>query len=326
MTKYARLTIVQRTQIESLHRLGHTQVEIAGQTARNQSTISRELSRLLPGFYRAGKAQEHADERSHAPTSIPLLDRCPALVRHIRNRMLQRYSIAQALTLIKRKYPNLPTITSAAVYNWLFSSTTKVKKELRKLLIRPRTKRRSRKKNVTGRGKIKNMRSISQRPAGANDRSEFGHWEGDLIIGEAGRSAVATLVERKTRVTLLIKLKGRTSKHVVRALARRLRRIEAVVKSITWDQGKELADHIELERMIGAPVFFADAHSPWQRGSNENSNGVTRRWLPKGTSLDVHPAKLRVIQQRLNNRPMTVLSGATPQESYAAEINYALGA
>ncbi len=105
-----------------------------------------------------------------------------------------------------------------------------------------------------------------------------------------------------------------------------LRRIGAVIKSVTWDQGKELTDHAELERLIGAPVYFADAHSPWQRGSNENSNGVTRRWLPKGVSLNVHPAALRTIQQLLNGRPMTVLSGATPQEAYAAEIKYAMGA
>ncbi len=146
--------------------------------------------------------------------------------------------------------------------------------------------------------------------------------EGDLIIGAGGCSAVATLVERKTRLTLLIKVQNRTTREVVTYVARRLRATGAVVESITWDQGKgTLADHTELARLTGAPVFFADAHSPWQRGSNENSNGVTRPWHPKGTSLDVHPAKLRTTQQRLNNRPMPVLSGATPQEAYAAEIN-----
>ncbi len=145
--------------------------------------------------------------------------------------------------------------------------------------------------------------------------------EGDLIIGAGGRSAVATLVERKSRLTLLIKVSNRTTREVVACVRRRLRATGAVVESITWDQGTELADHTELARCAGAPVFFADAHSPWQRGSNENSNGVTRRWHPKGTDLDVHPAKLRTTQQRLNNRPMPVLSGATPQEAYAAEIN-----
>jgi len=252
---------------------------------------------------------------------VALLDRCPALVRHLRNFMRQRYSIAESLLLIARKYPDLPAITPAAVYNWLFSTDTAVKRALKKLLIRPRTKRRSRKKTVTGQGRIRDMRPIGERPAGAADRSEFGHWEGDLVCGESGRSAVATLVERKTRQTLVIKVANRTTKEVVRAVTQRLRRTGTIVTSITWDQGKEMAGHAELTRRCGAPVFFADAHSPWQRGSNENTNGVLRRWHPKGTSLDVHPAVLRVTQQRLNNRPMTVLSGATPQGAYDAEIN-----
>ncbi len=177
MTKYARLTCVERAQIESLHRLGHIQIQIAVQTGSHQSTISRELARLAPGAYLARPAQEHADQRRHIPTLVPLLDRCPALVRHLRHCMKQRYSIAQALMLIARKYPDLPTITAAAVYNWLFSSSTVLKRELKGLLIRPRIQRRSRKKTVTGQGKIANMRPISERPVGAGDRSEFGHWE-----------------------------------------------------------------------------------------------------------------------------------------------------
>ncbi len=177
MTKYARLTCVERAQIESLHRLGHIQIQIAVQIGSHQSTISRELARLAPGAYGARPAQEHADQRRHIPTLVPLLDRCPALVRHLRHCMKQRYSIAQALMLIARKYPDLPTITAAAVYNWLFSGATALKRELKGLLIRPRVQRRSRKKTVTGQGKIANMRPISERPVGAGDRSEFGHWE-----------------------------------------------------------------------------------------------------------------------------------------------------
>ncbi len=269
MTKYVRLNTVHRARIESLHQLGHTQDEIAWQVGAAQSTISRELARL-PGFYSAGAAQEHAQARIHVPTLVPLLDRCPVLVRRLRNYMHQRYSIAQALMKITKKYPNLPTITAAAVYNWLFSSVTRVKKELKKLMIRPRTKRRSRKKTVTGRGKYRTCApspSAQQVPRIAAS-SDIGRGFGDR---ESGRSAIATLVERKSRLTLLIKVKGRTTKEVVAAVARRLRRIGAIIKSITWDQGKELTDHAELERLIEVPVFFADAHSPWQRGSNENA-------------------------------------------------------
>lgn len=162
------------------------------------------------------------------------------------------------------------------------------------------------------------MTPISERPDGANNRTEFGHWEGDLIIGKAGRTAVATMVERVTRLTVIIKVSSRRSCTVIAALARRMRAHH--LESITWDQGKELALHATLTSKLQVPVYFADAHSPWQRGSNENTNGVLRRHLPKGTSLDIHPAKLRAIQDRLNNRPMPVLSGATPKEAYAAKI------
>ena len=138
------------------------------------------------------------------------------------------------------------------------------------------------------------------------------------MIGKGGCSAVATMVERVTRATVIIKVSSRKSHTVIAALARRMRAY--YLTSITWDQGKELAAHAELSKRLGVPVYFADAHSPWQRGSNENLNGVLRRYLPKGTSLDVHPAKLRSIQDRLNNRPMPVLSGASPKEAYAAKI------
>lgn len=137
MTKYVRLTCVERAQIESLHRLGHLPIEIAVQIGSHQSTISRELARLAPGGYVARPAQEHADQRRHIPTLVPLLDRCPTLVRHLRHCMKQRYSIAQALMLIARKYPDLPTITATAAYNWLFSWSTVLKRELKRLLIRP---------------------------------------------------------------------------------------------------------------------------------------------------------------------------------------------
>ncbi|MDP3971423.1 MAG: IS30 family transposase [Candidatus Nanopelagicales bacterium] len=185
-------------------------------------------------------------------------------------------------------------------------------------MIRPRSRRRCRAKSASNKGRIPGMTPISERPDGANNRTEFGHWEGDLIIGKAGRTAVATMVERVTRLTVIIKVSSRRSCTVIAALARRMRAHH--LESITWDQGKELALHATLTSKLQVPVYFADAHSPWQRGSNENTNGVLRRHLPKGTSLDIHPAKLRAIQDRLNNRPMPVLSGATPKEAYAAKI------
>jgi len=317
MSNYARLSFSRRQILANMRAAGHTQIEIGLTLNCHQSSVSRELGRL-PGAYSPAKAQAQADSRAQVPTITSVLDTCPALVRHLRNHMRQRYSIAQSLVKIGAKYKDLPTITAQAVYDWLYSSHAPIKKTLRKLMVRPRSKRHARTKPVTNKGKIVDMTPISQRPAGANNRTEFGHWEGDLVIGKGGRSAVATMVERLTRLTVIIKVSCRKSETVVSALARRMRAYH--LKSITWDQGKELAMHATLTRQLHVPVFFADAHSPWQRGSNENLNGVLRRHLPKGTSLDIHPAKLRSIQDLLNNRPMPVLSGATPKEAYATEI------
>lgn len=318
MSKYARLTLPRRLVIENMFTGGHTQTDIALAIGADQSTVSRELRRLGSGAYRARAAHAHAVRLTHVPTIVPLLERCADLVGHLSHYLKARYSIAQALALTARKHPHMETITAQAVYDWLYSSDTPIKKALRKLMIRPRSRRRSRTKSASNKGRIVGMTPISQRPQGANDRTEPGHWEGDLIIGRAGRSAVATMVERVTRLTVIIKVSSRKSCDVTGALARRMRAWH--LKSITWDQGKELAAHATLSQRLGVPVYFADAHSPWQRGSNENLNGVLRRHLPTGTSLDVHPAKLRAIQDRLNNRPMPVLSGTTPKEAYAAKI------
>lgn len=319
MSQYYRLTLSRREVIENMHAAGHGQTDIALAIGANQSTVSRELLRLgTQRAYCSRAAQAHATKLAATPTNVPLLDRFPCLVVRLHHCLKARYSIAQSLTLIAKKYKDLPTITAQAVYDWLYSSDTPIKKKLRKLMIRPRSRRRSRARTVTNKGKIVGMTPICQRPAGANDRTEFGHWEGDLVIGKGGRSAVATMVERLTRKTVIIKVSRRKSPIVIYALARRMRSYH--VKLITWDQGKELALHATLTRKLGVPVYFADARSPWQRGSNENLNGVLRRHLPKGTSLNVEPAKLRSIQDRLNSRPMPVLSGASPKEAYAAKI------
>ena len=322
--QYSHLSLEQRWVIERMREAGHSQTDIGLAVGVDQSTISRELRRL-PGQYRAGPAHREAQAAARIPTRVPVLDWCKKLVAKLQNYMKQRYSITQALILAYAKDPSLPSITTQAVYDWLYSSETPVKKRIRKLMIRPRRRRQPRRKTLTGQGKIRGMLPISARPEGVNDRSEFGHYEGDLVIGAGGKSAIATLVERKTRFSLLIKVRGRTSIHVISRLVRRLKRY--YVQSITWDQGKELAEHATLTKQLGIPVYFADAHSPWQRPSNENTNGVIRRHLPKGVSLDVHPNQLTAIQTRLNNRPMKVLSWQTPKQAYQDQLTkYALRA
>ena len=314
MPKYARLNLERREVLERMHHAGHAQCEIAVAIGVHQSTVSRELRRR-PGSYRAGASHAHAQALASVPTRVPLLESCPQLRRHLVGFMRQHYSIAQALHLIACRYPDLPTISPQAVYDWLYAGDCVERKQVRALMIRPRTRRRTRTRTDCGRGRIKDMTMIDQRPQAANDRSELGHWEGDIIVGQNGKTAVATLVERMSRLTIHVKVPSRRSADVTAAVARRMRTFH--VLSITWDQGKEMADHSGLARRLGITVYFADAHSPWQRGSNENSNGVSRRHLPKGTTLDHSPRHLRRISRLMNDRPMAVLSWRTPDEAYA---------
>jgi len=214
-------------------------------------------------------------------------------------------------------------VSHETIYQSLFvQGRGELRRELARCLRSGRT---SRKKRGTpdGRGRIPGMVMISERPAEVADRAVPGHWEGDLILGEYGRSAVGTLVERTTRLVLLLHLKGgRAAVNVEAAMRTAIATLpEELRRSITWDQGAEMSTHASFTSATGIPIYFCDPHSPWQRGSNENTNGLLRQYLPKGSDLAIHTAAdLRQIQRSLNDRPRKTLGYMTPSEAYAQVV------
>ena len=209
------------------------------------------------------------------------------------------------------------------MFRFCFTSRVIVEGELRRELTRclrsGRTQRRPQ-GSVKKKGPIANMVMISDRPAEAADRAVPGHWEGDLIIGKGGKSAVGTLVERSTRYVMLCHLpNGHSAPEVEKAIKKAIRRMpKELMRSLTWDQGSELARHREITISTGVPIYFCDPHSPWQRGSNENTNGLLRQYMPKGTDLSLHGAKdLLKFERSLNDRPRMTLGYMKPKEKLA---------
>jgi IS30 family transposase len=311
----------ERVRVADLRRAGLGVRAIAVEVGRSSSTISRELRRNRDpssGQYRPFTAQRLAAERRARPRKGKLAQD-PELRTFVQERLKQRWSPEQICHALRSEFPNDPErhVVHETIYQAVYRPDLGgLRRELPRVLRTGRRRRKPRRHPDARRaGALVDMTMIDQRPVEAADRTEPGHWEGDLITGANNRSAIGTLVERSTRFTVLLHLPGRHTADAVRdaviaalsGLPTRLRR------SLTWDQGKEMALHKEIAGALGMPVFFCQKASPWQRPSNENTNGLLRQYFPKGTDLRVHGAdQLAAVVTELNGRPRKTLGWDTP--------------
>jgi IS30 family transposase len=299
---------------------------IAAELGRSPSTVSRELRRNAhPGTadYRPHAAQDRADARRARP-KIGKIAACTELRAVVQGWLGLEWSPEQISRSLRRKYADRPEmqVSHETIYQALYvQGRGELRRELARALRTGRTYRKPRRRPDQRQPRFTTpMIMISDRPAEADDRAVPGHWEGDLIIGKDQQSQIGTLVERATRYVLLVHLPGdRTAEAVRDALAATMQTLPAELKrSLTWDQGAELALHHQINLATNLPVYFCDPHSPWQRGSNENTNGLLRQYFPKGTDLSVHTADhLKAIAARLNSRPRKTLDWETPAERLA---------
>jgi IS30 family transposase len=296
---------------------------IARQLRRAPSTISREV-RDNGGRtgYRAARSDRAAWDRTRRPKPCKFACRT-ALCRTVSVKLELKWSPQQIAGWLKREHPDDEhrRVSHETIYRSLFIQTRGVlKKELLAHLRATRAIRRSRHASLKcdGLGQIKDAISIRERPAAVEDRAIPGHWEGDLIAGSRN-SYVATLVERRSRYVLLAKVANKDTASVVAALVRQVQHLPRELRrSLTWDRGKELADHKRLTLATDLEVYFCDPHSPWQRGTNENTNRLLRQYFPKGTDLSVHSqAKLNAVARELNERPRKTLQYHSPAEKFA---------
>ena len=297
---------------------------ISAQLKRSPSTVSREINRNGGYYnYRATNAEQAAWDRALRPKRCKLASNKP-LSRVVAKKLQLQWSPQQIAGWLKRKYPNNEDyyVSHETIYKTLFiQSRGALKKELLQHLRSKRIMRRSKHASLKnqGLGKITNAVSISERPACVEDRAVPGHWEGDLIAG-SNNTYIATLVERHTRYVMLAKVKSKDTETVISALIKQSKKLPGeLYKSLTWDRGTEMAGHQKFTLATNIDVYFCDPRSPWQRGSNENTNRLLRQYFPKGTNLAVHSqAKLNAVARRLNERPRKTLEYETPAERFSA--------
>ena len=318
------LTLSEREEISRGIVAARSLRQIATTLDRSPSTISREIKRN-GGYdsYRAALSEQSAWNRAHRPKACKLAGNAK-LRRIVAAKLRCHWSPKQISCWLKITYPDNENlhVSHETIYRSLFIQARGVlKKELQQYLRTQRAIRRSKQHSIKneGLGKITNTVSISERPASVEDRAVPGHWEGDLIAGTSN-SHIATLVERHTRYVMLVRVKGKDTQTVVSALIKHAQKLPTeLYKSLTWDRGKEMAGHQRFTLATNIDVYFCDPQSPWQRGSNENTNRLLRQYFPKGTNLSVHSqATLNKVARQLNERPRETLGFETPAQRFNA--------
>jgi IS30 family transposase len=318
------LSVAEREEIALGRAAGRGVRQIARELGRAVSTVSREIARNSSGTgsYRALAAQFRAQERARRPKEAKLAGSAE-LRGYVQGKLEKRWSPEQVSRRLAAEFPDRPEmrVSHETIYQSIYvQGRGALRRELAKGLRTGRALRRPRRKEGERRGKIAGMVNISERPAEAADRAVPGHWEGDLIMGAGNKSAIGTLVERTTRFTMLVPLpRGYGAPAVAEALTPVIAGLpDAVRRSLTWDQGSEMKAHQRISVAADCEIYFCDPHSPWQRGSNENTNGLLRQYFPKGTGLGGHsPEHLAAVAEELNGRPRKTLGWKTPAEALA---------
>lgn len=311
------LSLDERMAIADLHREKKGVREIAAEIGRSPATVSRELRRNadLAGRYQPHAAERLAENRVPRPRDRRVLldeELCTA----VDELLGKRWSPEQVAHELRVRFPDQPErpLCTESIYQAIYDPDIPVSRPAK----RRRRRRRRQLQGQERRGCLVAMTMIADRPAAVDDRVQVGHWEGDCIKGAGNRSAIGTLVERRTRFLILVHLPdGRATAEAMQAgLTATLGLLPAGLRrTLTWDQGKELAQHREITEETGTKVFFSDAHSPWQRGSNENMNGLLRDYFPKGMDLrEVSPEELARVAAEINDRPRKTLDWARPAD------------
>jgi transposase, IS30 family len=320
---YRHVSFAERSQIHALRRVGLCPAAIARTLGRHRSTIVRELRRCR-SRYLPDAAERHAARCRRASAGRPELLATPEgqamLVQLAVVMERRRRSLLQALVELGDPHP---AATATLVYRWIArhrhsDTATSLSRRLNDALIRPHRPGRKRARSGPKRSqpRIRNMTGIEHRPQEATARAVVGHWEGDLIYGAGPRRVFITVVDRASRLTRILVPASRKSHHVIAALTAWTNHSGNTVKSLTWDRGLEMGAHADYTAATGVPIYFCPPHQPWRRGTNENTNGVLRRYWPKRTPLPTRRAEIHRVETLLNTRPLATQCWMTPEELY----------